>query len=630
MSYDLFKGFMIGDDDNLFSHITNPEILNTLPVEKRKLTDFPYFVLLFISLIVMHIIGLCALGYIPSDVIQPGDPSRLLHGVDYEGHICGVDFPVTDLPYKWFPNANMHNPDNNGKMVPFGLGICVETCPKEGTSISDPYNTYGYWNSTSTTYNIFNYCVSIDEKLINSVAFDAFSDFMQCWDIIAVFGFGFAVAISLSYLVTIRIPGVLRSVVWFCVGIIFVVLAAGTYSLLDKAKVEESRTDIDAMNSNQIYMLKVVGGLLGVLTLSWTCVIFIMRHRIALAVGLVRETASVLLDMPMLCFFPILYTIVFGSFSALWMYYSVYLVSSGKVTTHTDPLTGISYEVLYLDANAGYCIIFLVFIWLWVVGILESYSSLVSSHAVLDWYFKDVEHGQQRNFFQVFYSARICAQYHIGTACLGSIIVALMRLVRLPLQIILRCANPRADPTRLSRMIAHAIYLNKHAYTQCALFSTPFVLSARKGFGLLSRNLGQLAAVTVVGDFVVLIAKMSITLSCAGLAYYYMAYWMDRQVHGYVLPTLMVAFLSFFTCTLMLTVASATADTILQAYIADEEIKKLKNSMLTPEIDIAKTETEMVGISWVSARESEMSTESKNNFPLDDLFLRKWASNPEA
>lgn len=48
----------------------------------------------------MTIIGLISLGVIHSTKINEGDPERLVRGVDYEGHICGVDSAVSDLGKK--------------------------------------------------------------------------------------------------------------------------------------------------------------------------------------------------------------------------------------------------------------------------------------------------------------------------------------------------------------------------------------------------------------------------------------------------------------------------------------------------------------------------------------------------
>jgi hypothetical protein len=79
------------------------------------------------------------------------------------------------------------------------------------------------------------------------------------------------------------------------------------------------------------------------------------------------------------------------------------------------------------------------------------------------------------------------------------------------------------------------------------------------------------AAVTVVGDFVVIIVKFSISLTCAAAAYIYMVYYMDTELNGIVLPSVMILVAAFFTSTLFLSVVSSVSNTVMHAYIIDEQ-----------------------------------------------------------
>lgn len=66
----------------------------------RDCTDIFFTLLIIFGWIAMTIIGLISLGVIHSTKINEGDPERLVRGVDYEGHICGVDSAVSDLGKK--------------------------------------------------------------------------------------------------------------------------------------------------------------------------------------------------------------------------------------------------------------------------------------------------------------------------------------------------------------------------------------------------------------------------------------------------------------------------------------------------------------------------------------------------
>lgn len=42
----------------------------------------------------MTVLGFIVTGAIPNGSLEPGDPRRLISGIDYDGRICGVDSEV--------------------------------------------------------------------------------------------------------------------------------------------------------------------------------------------------------------------------------------------------------------------------------------------------------------------------------------------------------------------------------------------------------------------------------------------------------------------------------------------------------------------------------------------------------
>ncbi len=109
------------------------------------------------------------------------------------------------------------------------------------------------------------------------------------------------------------------------------------------------------------------------------------RERIALAIGIVKESASALIDMPTLSFMPFVQTFLFAAFTALWIVFSIYLASSGALVEVIDAVTGIQMKVFEFDKNAQICCVALVFVWFWTIGFFEAVGSMVCSHAVIAW-----------------------------------------------------------------------------------------------------------------------------------------------------------------------------------------------------------------------------------------------------
>ena len=60
----------------------------------RKCTDVLFLLMLFAAWAAMTLLGLIVTGMIPHDGLEPGNPKRLINGIDYEGRICGVGTQV--------------------------------------------------------------------------------------------------------------------------------------------------------------------------------------------------------------------------------------------------------------------------------------------------------------------------------------------------------------------------------------------------------------------------------------------------------------------------------------------------------------------------------------------------------
>ena len=116
-------------------------------------------------------------------------------------------------------------------------------------------------------------------------------------------------------------------------------------------------------------------------------------------------------------------------------------------------------------------------------------------------------------------------------------------------------------------------FFSKHAYIQVALLGTPFCKSARCAFSLIVRNLGRLAAITVVGDFVIFIGKLAIAMISAAVAYLYFTTTMRKDVTGFIMPTVFTTFVAYITSSLFLSIVSSAADSVLQAYLTEEEMQ---------------------------------------------------------
>ena len=117
-------------------------------------------------------------------------------------------------------------------------------------------------------------------------------------------------------------------------------------------------------------------------------------------------------------------------------------------------------------------------------------------------------------------------------------------------------------------------FLNKNAYIQTAIHSYSFCTAAKKAFFLILRNIARIAAVSMVGDFVLLLGKLLIPLATTFVAYICIMYTISEDLNGIVVPLVLTALLSLFTVTLFNEVFGMAISTILQCFVADEEMFK--------------------------------------------------------
>lgn len=514
--------------------------------------------------------------------IDAGDPQRLFKGVDSHGNLCGINSPVEALGLKWEP----HTDSSKGFQTPSEYGVCVSKCPLMKDVVDDPYSLYGSWVAISDTFEVLGYCLPLGQRPSDLAVVGMFADILRTIGVAAFVGFFLSSIFSLVFILLIRIPCMLRIMIWLCILVVFALGLAGGYALVEQAAIEKAS---DSMSNEEMYLLEVFGKVLIVFAVLWACVIFVMRERIALAVSLIKEASTALVDLPLLLLLPILQTVVMAVFTGVWLTYSVYLVSSAELITHVDDKTGNSYKQFMWSKKSQQCILFMFFCWAWTAAFIQALGHLIFSHAVLTWYF-DSKSEQIQSTNLVLHSVWVSLRYHTGTAAFGSLLVALFSMLRACVEYVRvksKVATANAPCTR--RLLAcigclmsctlccfdsFLKFINKQAYIQVSLSGSPFLPSARQAFGLVVRNVGRLAAITLVGDFVVWVGKVSIALSCAACSYMYVLKYQHAEVGGIMLPVLFSAWISYITASLYLSLISATANTMLHCFIAEEETQQ--------------------------------------------------------
>ena len=161
------------------------------------------------------------------------------------------------------------------------------------------------------------------------------------------FGLGVAMVMGFVYLFCIRIPGVLSTLIWGILFLIFSCFAGlALYMYMTTQKWLAQATDTTYINSDGVEVTETnegphsAGEIAGMTYISyfflgvagvWAMFICCIRKRIILAIGCVKEAAKAMAAMPVITIYPVFQVLGVMIFLLPWCTYCTYLASSGTV-----------------------------------------------------------------------------------------------------------------------------------------------------------------------------------------------------------------------------------------------------------------------------------------------------------
>lgn len=598
------SGAAAAEEDKDKDHPDNKKLSaegwSSLREKKRSCTDCLCLLVIIAAWIAMTVVGFIVTGLVKSELLAKGNPVRLTNEIDYDGRICGYDDGVKNRP--------------NGYYLSTGAVVCVEFCPKttdyysfycfdEDQKKADNSYSYG-WNAVEEgrcmyevkTEEYLNRCIWTKDssnttspsglelvdyggKAGKSWVSDFFTDMYKLRGYIFGFGIGIALFLSFLYLYFLRIPGVLSLMVWTVILSIFFVLLIGSillYTLSVKWSNSDTRTGAEVM---AMKALSVAGF---ICTVLYLCLICVLRKRIILAIGIVKEAARAVSAMPVIILMPVFQCIAIVIFLVPWVIYSLYLASSGSIEVHEVESGGVTttYRTMNYDTNQRYAFLYLLFCWYWTSEFILAIGQIVSALSISAWFF--TRDKKSEGNATVLWAVRTTIFNHLGTAAYGSLIIAIIKTIRAIIAYLQRKAKKSGN--RLAMFLLSCLqccmwclekcmrFLNKNAYIQTAIYGYSFCKACRAAFFLIARNVLRVFAVSMVGDFVLLLGKICIPLLTTFLCYLALVYSMGNQISGIIGPVLICFILSYFVANLFVEVFGMAISTILVCYCADEEM----------------------------------------------------------
>lgn len=397
------------------------------------------------------------------------------------------------------------------------------------------------------------------------------------------FGFGFALAFSLLYIFLMRIPFLLKIIVWTSILLTIILFAVGGYYLFNLAQDYDDE-DPQTQDDVTIQATRIAGIVMWVISAVLFVLACCLRKQIAVAIACVKVAGKAVNHMFLILLVPVAQGVGYLSFLILWLVYAVYLASLGEITTREIPLsTGdlqITVREYEFDEFVTRCGWFLLFCLFWTSNFIVAVGDMTIALAVSRYYFT-----RNRLFigsWTVIHAMWQVIYYHSGTCAYGSLLIAIVQVIRAVIAKAQRAAKKADNKLAqcllcccqccFSMMECCLKFISKNAYIQTAIFSTAFCKSCRKAFFLILRNAARIAAINYVSGAVLIIGKLFIASVVTLFSYYLIVENIQDDLNSTTGPTVIIFLISYWISDMFMDVYDMAINTVLHCFIADEEM----------------------------------------------------------
>lgn len=481
---------------------------------------------------------------------------------------------------------------------------------------------------------IVNGTIGLAQLLNAGQTFDRiFQDYSETWWIILI-GLAISMLISLFWIVLMRF--VAGPMVWLSIiGILALQGVGFWYCFMRYTELK----DLPGANNQTLAQIAFTTNLGTYLELRETWLAFLiilgismavivlmlifLRNRIRIAIALIGHASKAVGSIMSTLLFPIFpwvfQVLVIGYFAAV----ALYAASIGKSTFKVvgpDNMTNIDCSCTSVIDSVGTCIplgfeqicgsqcpgstcrffetggnyyvtvlqIYNLFGLFWGLFFVSALAEIVLAGAFASWYWafnkpRDVPaYPLTNSLFRAIF-------YHLGTVAFGSLIIAIIRSIRVLLEYLDRKVREYSDTCCSRSMMClckccfwmletFMKFVNRNAFVLCAVNGTSFCQSASDAFSLLLRNVARVAVLDKVTDFLLFLGRLVIVTAMGILSFYVFTnriHYINEYIpptNYYMVPIITTVLGAYFISGLFFSVYSMAIDTIFLCFLQDTEI----------------------------------------------------------
>eukprot|EP00656_Telonema_subtile_P012613 TRINITY_DN16358_c0_g1_i2.p1 TRINITY_DN16358_c0_g1~~TRINITY_DN16358_c0_g1_i2.p1 ORF type:complete len:349 (+),score=94.49 TRINITY_DN16358_c0_g1_i2:93-1139(+) len=313
--------------------------------------------------------------------------------------------------------------------------------------------------------------------------------------------------------------------------------------------------------------------------------------RIRVAATLIAISADALLDMPlMFAIAPVTFLVAFAMF-APWVAILVLLASAGETSTNST----YGYSEYEYDDALKRAIVYWFFGLLWMIELTFAVGFMVGAFCVAVWFFAPVDNGVRPvPMCYISLALKKVLRYHLGTAALGSLIVAIIQFARFVLEYVEKKKDQYggSDNTVVQFLFCMCRcclwclekcvrWCNQQVYVQTIITNCWFCPGICAAMIVLIDNLSYILVCHSITMVVLFFARLAIALGTAAVC----NYWLQQlELSSTILPTILILIIGFVVAGAFLSVYETTIDTMLLCFCEAKTHSNLYSSV-PPELE---------------------------------------------
>lgn len=313
------------------------------------------------------------------------------------------------------------------------------------------------------------------------------------------------------------------------------------------------------------------------------CCVLCNFKNIRIGIAVMKCTAEFIGGTPQVFLAPPIAIVIIVGWLCFWTFMALYIVSVGEIEQRKDLpfLTHMKWTDM-----TRYAFLYSLFGYLWMNAFIIGVCQFVISAACAIWYFTSTSDSNgsgslTKGFYWVF-------RYHLGSIAFGSFLIAVVQMIRIifeyyadqiekankenPAIKVILCAT-RYLLDCLERFIK---FISKNGYIQMAITGDNFCKSAWNAFCLILKNALRFGTANSIG-FIFNVLGVGFIMMINGLILYILLHYVPAYkglANNWIGPVVVASIEGFIIGSMFMSVFSFASDTILQAFLVDEELNR--------------------------------------------------------